>query len=174
MSNNYESLVSLIRDTHIVEDTTKLEEKGVMSIDIFKFPKDSVYTLYKFDPTKYDLFPFFSKSDKVSGLRDVCDYILFVDYAERLYILLFELKHSNNYNDKAKRQLNATECLIEYIIKSAERIQKTIDRSQIAIRKILIQEFTGKPKTRIYDVEYDHDQYVCYQLSSIHVHSLLK
>lgn len=174
MSNNYESLVSLIRDIHIVEDTTKLEEKGVMSIDISQFPRDSLYTLYKFDPEKYDLFPFFSQSKEASGLRDVCDYILLVDYAERLYILLFELKHSNKDNNKAKRQLNATACLIEYIIKSAERIQKAIDRNQIAIRKILIQEFTGKPKTRIYDVEYDRDKYVCYQLSSIHVRALLK
>ena len=173
MSVNYESIVSVIRDTHIVSDTSKLLEPGVMDIKVVSYPRSSTHSLYKFDPENVDLFPCFS-TEPNTGLRDIFDYVLLVDYNERLYILLFELKNSNNHNNKAKKQLDTTDCLLKYIIQSAKRIGKQIDNTHILIRKILVKELRVRLTTKMHDIEYDQYGYVDYPFTDIHIRGLLK
>ena len=142
-----------------------------MTIRVKGRPKDASLTLYRFDPNKEEIFPFFEKG---IGLRSICDYVLLADYDDDLYVLLIELKLGKLNN--AKEQLNATENLISYIITSALRIKRVIDRSKIHIRKIGISERRNQStrETGIHDIEYDENRYVNYPWDVLHIRALLK
>ena len=87
--------------------------------------------LYRYDPNKKDIFPYFSS---ISGLKKICDYILFAEEGDYLFIFLIELKKGT---ESAKKQLNASQEFVNYIINSAQRIGKAID-DKIAIRQIRV------------------------------------
>lgn len=170
MSSNYSTMTSVINAKFKVENLDVLEEPKVMTVSVKGCPKSASLTLYRFDPNKEEIFPFFEKE---IGLRSICDYVLLADYGDDLYILLMELKLGNS---KAKEQLNATENLISYIIASALRIKREIDRDKIHIRKIRISErrrqYTRKTKVR--DIEYDENSYLDYPWDALHIRALLK
>lgn len=168
MSDNYSTITSVINAKFKVENLDVLEEPKVMTIRVKGCPKDASLTLYRFDPDKEEIFPFFEKG---IGLRSICDYVLLADYD--LYVLLIELKLGKL---NAKEQLNATENLISYIIASALRIKRVIDQNKIHIRKIRISERRNQytRKTGIHDIEYDENSYVDYPWDVLHIRALLK
>lgn len=170
MSDNYSTITSVINAKFKVENLDVLEEPKVMTIRVKGCPKDASLTLYRFDPDKEEIFPFFEKG---IGLRSICDYVLLADYDDDLYVLLIELKLGKL---NAKEQLNATENLISYIIASALRIKRVIDQNKIHIRKIRISERRNQytRKTGIHDIEYDENSYVDYPWDVLHIRALLK
>lgn len=110
------------------------------------------YLLYKLDNSKGELFPYFS--DK-SGLKKFCDYLLFVEENNYLYLFLIELKRGTI---SATKQLKASNCFAEFLFDTARRIGLEIS-GNLEIRKIRISEertrksYKGysKPKDLIYD-----------------------
>ena len=139
-----------------------------MTVKVEGIPKNALLTLYRFDPNNEDIFPFFERG---MALRLICDYVLLVDYNDFLYVLLIELKRGSI---TAKKQLNATEELIRYVISSALRIKQEIDQDKIYIRKIRISERRHIRKTNSGDIEYDENNYIDYPWDSFHVRYMLK
>jgi len=93
-------------------------------------------TLYKFDGE--DIFPFFT-NERVSELKKMCDYIFFIEEGKHFYVYLIELKKGT---ESAKKQLDAAECFVEYIIATAKRLDQNLelDEENFHIRKINIRE----------------------------------
>lgn len=168
MSDNYKSLCSIFRACHIAPNQNILEEKGIMEMNISNVPYDASYMSFRLDPNRYDIFPFFETG---KGLRRICDYIILVDFKDKLYILLVELKKSAS---EARQQLIATEHLMNYMISSAKRIQLPIDEQNIKLRKIRICYEKIKRNTRMHDVVYDKDKYIDYCWTNFRIVSLLK
>ena len=110
---------------------------------------------------KYALFRFCNlvyKADhfaRVEGLQRMCDYFLFVEARNVLYVFIVELKSTSG--SSALKQLNAGECFVNYIINSANRIGEGIDIADCKIRKIKAKKHV---KRRIKcQVEFDKDGY---------------
>ncbi len=99
------------------------------------------YTLYRFDPSKVKLFPYFSTK---SGLHKICDYILFAEEGQHLYLLLIELKKGT---ESANKQLAATQCFAEFIISTARRIGIQLTE-HLVIHKVRVSEERAKQRNR--------------------------
>ena len=99
------------------------------------------FLLYRLDPNKIKLFPYFNN---VSGLKKVCDYILFAKEGEYLYILLIELKKGK---ESASKQLNAATAFSEYILVAARRVGINIIEN-IKTIKIRISEERAKKRNQ--------------------------
>lgn len=102
--------------------------------------RDINFLLFRFD-TKTRLFPYFNE---LSGLNKVCDYILFVEEADHLYLLLIELKKGK---ESALKQLAASESFAHFIIASARRIGILLTEN-IHIKKIRISDERAKRRNR--------------------------
>ena len=99
------------------------------------------YLLYRFDPDQIKMFPYLADE---SGLKKICDYILFAEEGNNLHILLIELKHGT---ESARNQLIASECFIDFIFKSAKRIGFEFAEKQY-IKKIRVSEERAKKRNR--------------------------
>ena len=119
------------------------------------------YLLYRYDPNEVKIFPYFA--DK-SGLKKICDYILFTEEEQHLTILLIELKLGT---ESARNQLIASECLAEFMLSSAKRVNIELTEN-ISIKKIKVSDERAKKRNRKtkpgslkYDenniINYDHD-----------------
>ncbi len=111
-----------------------MEEKDVMEKKIVTH-KNTNYLLARFDPNQEKLFPYFNSN---SGLNKICDYILFVETGNSLYIFLIELKNSNT---PAKKQLDAGECFAKFLICSGKRIGLPLT-DNIFYRKVKVKNRT--------------------------------
>lgn len=172
MTDTYNSLCAVLHNRYIV-DNTILEEPGVMKVPIEGKPRVAECTLYRIDPNQGDPFPFFrdKESGGPKGLKDICDYIMLVDYHDKLFILLIELKCRKN--NHAKEQLEATKILIDYLIKSAIRVNMPIDNSCIKCRKVQLNAIMPKQRTQISNPEYDEDGYMGYPWKNFYLKTLL-
>jgi hypothetical protein len=99
------------------------------------------YLLYRYDPNKIKIFPYFAD---ISGLKKICDYILFAEEGQHLSLLLIELKLGT---EPARNQLIASECFVEFIIKSAKRVGIELTEN-ISIKKIRVSEERAKKRNR--------------------------
>jgi hypothetical protein len=170
--NSLEIITEILSESNLSTNQNKIIEKDItkkgmpfeMSIDIIK-PPGIDYRLYRFE--KKD-FPFFSE---VSGLKKMCDFILFAEEREHLHIFLIELKLSNM---SAKKQLAAAEEFAKFIIQSSNRIGRTINAH--SIKKIRVCNSNLK-KSKFMSVEkkyeFDEDNYLDYSLSSFHLKHLV-
>ena len=70
---------------------------------------------YKFDTKEVDIFPLFKK--EVAFLTQICDYIIFYPFEQKMFVFLCELK-TNNITGSSK-QLQASEILANYIVNMA-------------------------------------------------------
>ena len=61
MSSNYSTMTSVINAKFKVENLDVLEEPKVMTIKVKGCPRDASLTLYRFDPNKEEIFPFFGR-----------------------------------------------------------------------------------------------------------------
>ncbi|GAB6013086.1 hypothetical protein [Viscerimonas tarda] len=168
MAKQIDSIKKILADKFAVPDQNKLVEDkapdGSDSVVMERNIKQETgidYILYKFDPDKENIFPFFKGSTK--GLKKICDYILIVEESNKMYFLLVEMK--SGIDKDAKKQLDATELFAEYVLKSAERVECKIENAQI--RKIRISEYKSKGKhaTRPKDLEYDKNNYTEYNIT---------
>lgn len=173
MTDSYNSLREVIHSKYIV-DNTILEEPNVMKVQINGKPRDAECTLYRIDPNNGDPFPFFRNKENggPKGLKDICDYIMLVDYHDKLFILLIELKRQKD--NHAKEQLEATKVFIDYIVASAIRVQMPIDNNCIIYRKIQLNKIIPKQRTQIGNPEYDENGYMDYPWHGFFLMVLLK
>lgn len=162
-SNKIDFIKSILSERFIDPVQDKLiENKGGEIINPFVMERQIVshhdinqYVLYRFDPDGGDVFPFFNNTP---GLKKICDYILFAEYGQNLFILLIEMKHGNKSPHK---QLESSMCFINYILATAERIDYKIDNFHI--RKIRICEQKSKKRqTKSRDLVYNESLYLDY------------
>lgn len=132
----------------------KFEEKNAQVKMEIPIRADNIrHLLYSFDKKwgkgEIGLFPFFAKN---SGNHIMCDYILFCERNNKMYVLLVELKRGRK---SVTPQLNAGECFAKFIIDALNRVE---DKNYMPVfRKIAIRNSHIKPKptTKIKSVSYD-------------------
>ncbi len=103
----------------------------------------------------YRLFPYFQEKQ---GLVSMCDYILFVEYDDIMFIFLIELKDSAHHS---KKQTIISQTFAEFLI---NRIQAISDEAcfskPVEFRKIGIKSGCSKMTTKGYaTLTYDRDGY---------------
>lgn len=145
--------ISNVLDDFFKEDKlTKLQElKENMEIDFISDKKRYLSFSFDKDLPKREypngLFPFFNKGE--AKVTSFCDYIIFSENNNNLYILLIELKKGDN---NVTKQLNAGKCFAEYIIATVNRVYNYNIIPEI--RKISIRERHIKPKQKQKEIEY--------------------
>ncbi|EKT3957353.1 hypothetical protein [Flavobacterium psychrophilum] len=137
----------ILADEFFVNSNT-LEEKNtdnfgkefLMKRDI-KSHNGIKYSLFRLDPNQTKPFPYFKQE---IGLSKICDYIMFVQKNNSLFIILIELKLGS---ESATKQLLSSEEFAKFVIKSGERIGFKFTED-LYFRKVKISEAAlGKPKT---------------------------
>lgn len=118
------------------------------------------YILFRLDPDKVKPFPYFNTD---SGLSKICDYIMFVQKKNTLYILLIELKLGS---DGAYKQLKSSEEFAKFIINSGNRIGLTFT-DDLHFRKVKISEIAlSRPKTANEICKKDQNEIIHYNHKS--------
>lgn len=146
MNSQLDLIQKLLHENYLTtgNDAKKLIEKNKDGRVIMERPivdGKVKYLLYRFDPNQMNLFPYFAKT---SGLKQICDYILFAEEGNNLHILLIELKHGT---ESARSQLIASECFVDFILKSAKRVQLELTENQY-VKKIRVSEERAKQRNR--------------------------
>lgn len=79
----------------------------------------------------------------VSDLNKICDYFIFVEEGVNLFVYLIELKKGT---ESARKQLEAAECFVKFLICSIDRLDEDfqIGIDELNIRKIRISESVSK------------------------------
>lgn len=174
MPNNLDHIKKIIANGFFDAQQDKLIEDNIGDKGSpFKMEKaiysQKAYLLYRFDPDQTDIFPFFNRE---KGLKQICDYILFTEQNDRLYVLLIELKCGNV---SALPQLTASQYFVEYLIKSGKRIGLDLT-DDIQYRKIKIKETISgkKQRTQMQDPQPDENGIISYPYTQFRVPLLLE
>lgn len=140
--NQLHLIQTLLEDKYLEKgnDAKVLVEKNIMKRNIVVH-NGITHLLYRYDPNKIKLFPYFSNK---SGLHKICDYILFASEGQHLHLLLIELKLGT---ESATNQLIASECFAEFILNSAKRVGIELTNN-IHIKKIRVSEERSKRRNR--------------------------
>ncbi|MFN8393062.1 MAG: hypothetical protein U0176_00145 [Bacteroidia bacterium] len=143
------SFLDKVVDPRFVDHSGVLEEAGKTDrgkafkmqrvLDTYGYD----HRLFRFDLPRINLFPYFAKT---SGLSKICDYILFVQEADVLHVLLFELKFGT---ESATQQLHAAEIFADYLLRSASRVGLFSMDSRIQKRKFRVSEERAKQRNRL-------------------------
>jgi hypothetical protein len=120
------------------------------------------YVIYRFDPSRTDLFPYFAD---IRHMKKICDYVIFIENDEEIFVLLFELKRGSS--SSPKRQLEMSESFFQFVFKRAALAGVEIEK-EIQIRKIGITDsFTTKMETMFHkNFHYDDSCYTLIQSKS--------
>lgn len=139
--------------TMIAKDTNG--RRGNMLCKIY--PKDEEILLCSFDQEGDNcvLFPYFKEE---RGLVSMCDYILFVEDDEKMFVFLIELKDTAH---RSKRQTCISQTFAEFLIKRIMVIKdETCFSKPVEYRKIGIKSTCSKMTTKGYETMiYDKDGY---------------
>lgn len=162
MSKVIEILNRIFDSRFIVESPSTIEEPSEgMSRTFFKGRnlQDDDVLVCRLDQGGIDMFPFLRGKSipmGLKGMKRICDYAIFVDKEELLYVLLVELKKGD---DSPQEQLNVTVPLIDFIFERA----KILNHLQVdyKIRKIGITDKADKrPTSDRGNINYNEDDYV--------------
>ena len=95
----------------------------------------------------------------------MCDYILFIEEKNNFSVFVIELKLSN---ESAHKQLNAAKEFVDFIIKSAVRVDLKIGNYKIKKIRICDSKVSKKNKNLKEEDKYkfDKDNYIDYQVST--------
>lgn len=171
MVNNSQlhKIKSLFLDCFQSDDQTRISEDSLDDNGIpFHMERSIVghhsldYVIYRFDPTRTTLFPYFTD---IKHMKKMCDYIVFIENDEELFVLLIELKKGSAAD--AKKQLEMSEGFVEFVLNRACQAGVVIEKNH-QIRKIAITDsFTAKKETMFYrDFHYDVSKYTLIQSKS--------
>jgi hypothetical protein len=152
--------------SHLTEiDTDSRGRKFEVNYRIIKQPQIE-FELFRFD---HAAFPFFKN---VTDIKKMCDYILFAEEGDYLYVFVIELKLGNL---SAKKQLNASKEFVQFIINSANRIGKEID-SDYKIRKVRIcDEMIKKRRLKVEkNIQFDENDYCEYPHTNFYLEPLMR
>lgn len=172
--SNLKLICEILHEKNLSQDQNHLIEedkdtKGNMFVMKFKIikSKDIEYRLFRFDNED---FPFFKD---ISGLKKMCDFILFCEQNKHLYVFVIELKLGP---ESAMKQLNSAEEFVRFLIKSCKRLGKTIKDDKITIRKIRISQLKVTKRVKMANensFEFDDNNYLDYKLKSLYLNSLM-
>lgn len=145
--------ISNILDDFFKEDKiTKLQElQENMEIEFVSDNKR--YLSFSFDkqlPNKdfpRGLFPFFNRGE--AKVTSFCDYIIFSEDNNNLFILLIELKKGDN---NVTKQLHAGKCFAEYVVSTVNRVYNLNITPEI--RQISIRQRRIRPKQKQKEIDY--------------------
>lgn len=151
-------IASVIKSKFIPADQTKMVElntkgrKGSMECKIYT--KNEELLLCSFDErgNNYRHFPYFIQEE---GMVSMCDYILFVEDTNNLFVFSIDLKDSNNGpREQTLRAKTFAKFIINRIqvIKGKDRFPKDVHFRQIGI-KTTQQKMTTKGYEQSYDSE---------------------
>lgn len=134
-------------------------------VNSYKIYSSSAGTLrvYRFEN---NCFPYFSN---VRGLKRMCDFVVFWEFEDVLYINLIELKDGIA---SCKPQLMASRTFIEYIINSCNRIGYAIEDYQIKMLRLSntkINKMATKGYMKPEYLPFDEDDYADYNTKTIHL-----
>lgn len=157
------ALRKVIKADRIIPDQDKLVEENVMA-DGSPFIMETGIMSYRnvgylsccFDKGGLNTkeFPYFND---IEGYCKMCDYIVFAEDDERLFVFLVELKNSNS----PIKQLDITETFAKFIIARMQLIEDNFDKD-IYYRKIgvkLTHNGHQKRGTKGYEFCYDDNNY---------------
>lgn len=146
-SSQLENLKKILENKYI-DSSNILVEKNKTSKGVeFKMERkiishnDIKYLIFRYDPDKVDIFPYFNQ---ISGLKKICDYFMFVEEGQNFYAILIELKLGI---DSAKKQLEASDEFIKFLIKSSERVGLP-NLTNFNIIKVRLSEERSKKRNR--------------------------
>lgn len=153
--------------------SSNIEETQVgMSVPI---KNDSLsYLSYSFDKSlsakdyPKGLYPFLMKNKDVHSM---CDYMLFCFHANKLYVLLVELKHGK---ESVMKQLNAGRCLAKFIVDTLNRVENLNLIPEIRLISIRNSHIVNKRLTKIREVEYDANHFCTFEGCYFHLKEFLK
>ena len=160
VTNEYDALTLILstryRCQEIAIGIVKMEETDpelpVQSVILKSGYKDvDGFTLYRLEDRGDKLLqPFFNHNNEDDGaerkspkyLVGMCDYMSVCSYKDKTYVFLFELKRGKTRD--YQKQLDAGECLVNYIYDSIDRIKVydgiAFDRNLIRIKKFQIKQ----------------------------------
>lgn len=164
-SSQLDLIKNVLHDKYLQKDSDakvlieKDKNNTLMKRDIIAYGMD--YLLYRYDPNEVELFPYFENQ---SGLKKICDYILFVEEKHNLFCLLIELKLGT---ESSRNQLIASECFVEFIISSAKRIGVGLTDNIKCIKIRISEERANRRKsqkqtTKNSSLEYDVNNIINY------------
>lgn len=152
----------VIKDKYIPNNQTIMTEtdtggkQGEMSCSIEC--KDEEILLCSFDRkgNNEKLFPYFCPRD---GYLSMCDYILFAEDNEKLFVFLIDLKDTTN---SAKKQVEIAQTFASFITDRISEIEGSANFPKpIEFRKIGIKTTHMKMTTKEYEkLAYDKDNYL--------------
>lgn len=149
----------------IEENIDNNGKKFTVKYDIVK-NNEIDYELFRYSN---DAFPFFKN---ISGLKKMCDFILFSETRGVLYIFVIELKLSN---ESAKKQLEAATEFVKFILNSSKRIDKEIINYKI--KKIRICDNKTKKRNKMSaekGFDFDENNFCDYSFKSLHLEPLMR
>lgn len=164
MINNVLSLLDSLLVSSFKNGKKELkEEQENMLIPIDD--REVVFSSYTFD--KDNIFPFLNK---IKGVHSMCDYILFCQSNNQLYILLIELKHGK---DGVMNQINAGKHFSNFIISTLNRVNKLNIEPQIRSISIRNKNITKKGRTNC-EVKYDENNFCTFGGNTFVIKEFLK
>lgn len=173
MVNNsqLQKIVSVIKNKYICPNQNVVEEIGMSNGKRFHMKREVCcsrnveYTLMRFDPNDETLFPYF---DEIEGLHKICDYILFAENNDSIYVFLIELKKDNG---SPLKQLDISESFVHFIIERAKYINEEVTK-EVHIRKVGVKDTTStKMVTNCFrKISYDQNRYLLMQSNFTKLH----
>ncbi len=149
MNKILSNIQEIIHQSCEIQGDDKKQLKELNENMIVSIKANGQYLLYDFEKIKGgNLFPFFLKSENLSKVHSIADYVLFSTKKDTLFIIIFELKKGRK---DPKPQLNATSIFVNFIIESVCRVKKVTVKREI--RKIgITKNFKQSIKpTKFYD-----------------------
>ena len=151
----------------VEEDLDHRQKKFDISYPIIS--KNTIrHVLYRYDDTT---FPFFSK---ISGLNEMCDYVLFAEEGKNLYVFVIEMKKGGG---SVHKQLDAAKEFVNFIIASAKRIGNELDDyiyiKLIRISDSRINKFKKRVQKEENAIEYI-DDYCNYPYKSFYLERMMQ
>lgn len=166
---------SLIERSFHCEKNVLEEKCEAMSIPIDnRGINSSMYKLFSFDKNldartyPKGLFPFF---EKIKGAHSVCDYMLWVQQAGQLYILLVELKSGEQSGGP---QLRASHSFANFVVEIFNRVYKKNVAPEIRMITIHNADIQKKGRVRTKPVEYNADGFAEFKGNTFCIQEFLK
>lgn len=174
MSSTIDQLKRVFIDSCIPVSQETLEEpQEKMSRSLFlgeSFDRSSLLVC-RLDPNCLELFPYLKKSELggLKGMRCICDYVIFVEKGDVLFVLLFELKKGK---ESPVKQLELSVPFIDFILRRAILLNHI--KIHYEIRKIGISDVPERRTTIMRgDLIYDNCFLKLYNGKRIYLERLL-
>ena len=92
------------------------------------------HLIYRFDPNDENLFPYFKE---IKNLSKICDFIIFAQRADEIFVFLIEMKLASGSPEK---QLEMSEGFAHFILTRVETLCGKINENKFFIRKIGLKD----------------------------------